>query len=470
MARFTLGLLLAGVVCTGGAAFGQDNSAPSNAVYASDEDYPVMLRPRPEYDAKGIPFGGFRLLPTLALSGSYDDNVLRAQTGALSDYFFTEAPAVRLQSQWAEDSLEFYGGASNYNYLTLTQENLVDWNAGADSRIVVVDGSSIYGAVSAAQLHELLASPNTVGFQKSPNRYFQYHGEASATFQPNRFGLTAGGSADNYIYQDTPLIGGGFLNNKDRSYDEYQGYAKAFYDFSPGYSAFLRGSYDTRQFTVHLDRTGVDRSSNGYRADGGVDLQVSRLVSGEVYVGYLNQDFKAPLKNVSGLDYSVKLDWLATPLLTVHLTGARNLTPTTLTGAAASDDKSIGVSADYEVLRNLIFQGHANFVDSSYPGIARHDEAPDLGANVKFLINEYLSADLAYDYTQRATNVPGVKFQDNTVTVGVKFARLTIRQISSTAHGKRLYCASYWWIAGARPRVESSFWRNRTPQLNRSSP
>jgi len=419
MARVTFGLVLAGIVFTGGAAFGQDNSAPSNAVYASDEDYPVMLRPRPEFDAKGIPFGGFRLFPTLALSGSYDDNVLRAQTGALSDYFFTEAPAIRLQSQWAEDSLEFYGGASNYNYLTLTQENLVDWNAGADSRIVVGDGGSIFGAASAAQLHELLASPNTVGFQKSPNRYFQYHGEAGATFQPNRFGLTAGGSADNYIYQDTALNGGGVLNNKDRSYDEYQGYGKAFYDFSPGYSAFLRGSYDTRQFTVHLDRTGVDRSSNGYRADGGIDLQISRLVSGEVYIGYLKQDFTAPLKNVSGLDYNAKLDWLATPLLTVHLTGARTLTPTTLAGASIEDDESYGLAADYEVLRNLIFQGHAKFVDSSYPGLTRHDQSPDLGVGAKYLINEYLSADIAYDYTQRGTNSPGLKFKDNTVTIGL---------------------------------------------------
>jgi len=44
------------------------------------------------------------------------------------------------------------------------------------------------------------------------------------------------GSADNYTYLNTPLIGGGFLNNKDRSLHEYQGYAKASYDFSPGYS------------------------------------------------------------------------------------------------------------------------------------------------------------------------------------------------------------------------------------------
>lgn len=418
--RFTLGLL-AGLVLVGNpiAALAQGSATPNTQVYASDEDYPVMQRPRPEYDAKGIPLGGFRLFPSLDLSAAYDDNVFRTQNSQTSDWYFQEAPSLRLQSQWAEDALEFYGGANNYNYATQTRENLTDWNAGADSRIKVTEAFSLYGAGSAAQLHEFLSSPNTVGFQASPNRYFLYHGEGDFTLQPNRLGLTAGGTADTYIFQNTPLIGGGFLNNKDRSFDEYQGYGKIFYDFSPGYSAFLRGSYDTRGYKVYLDRSGEHRSSTGYRVDGGLDMQVSQLVSGEFYVGYLSQNFTAPLKDVNGVDYSVRLDWLASPLVTVHLYGARTLDQTTFKGASVMDDKSFGVSADYELLRNVIIQAHASYVDTSYPGLTRHDEAPDIGVNGRFLINEYAALNVGYTYTQRATNAAGSKFQDNLVSIAL---------------------------------------------------
>jgi hypothetical protein len=392
--------------------------APSYADTA-EEDLPVMARPRPEYDAKGIPLGGFRLFPDLNLTSAYDDNIYRTQTNKFNDFVFEIAPAVRVRSDWNRHMLEAYAGIENYEYATQTSENLTDWNAGADGRYDITGGASVYGNGSAAQLHEARSSPNQVGFQAAPNRYFQYHGETDATYQPNRFGLTAGAQVDSFIYQNTPTVGGGFLNNKDRNYSEYQGYAKAFYDFSPGYTGFLRASYDTRQFAQELDRTGVHRSSNGYKVDGGVDLQISHLLSGEVYLGYLKQDFSAPLKSVSGLDYAAKLDWLATPLLTVHLQGSRILTQVILAGASVSDDKSVGISADYEILRNVIAQAHANYVDSSYTGIARHDESPDLGLGVKYLINRYASVGVAYAYTERLTNVSGIKYKDNYVSIGL---------------------------------------------------
>lgn len=383
------------------------------------ENLPVMARPRPEYDAKGIPLGSFRLFPDLNVTGAYDDNIFRTQTNKIDDFVFDIAPAFRIRSDWNQHMLEAYAGLNNYEYASNSSENLTDWNAGADGRYDITGGSSVYANGQASQLHEARSSPNATGFQAAPNRYFQYHGETDATYQPNRFGLTAGAQVDSFIYQNTPITGGGYLNNKDRNYSEYQGYGKASYDFSPGYTGFLRASYDTRQFVQPLDRTGVHRSSNGYKVDGGVDLQLSHLISGEVYLGYLNQDFSAPLKSVSGLDYAVRLDWLATPLMTVHLQGSRILTQVIIAGASVSDDKSIGLSADYEILRNLIAQAHVNYVDSSYIGIARHDDAPDLGMGLKYMINRYASVDLAYDYTERLTNVTGIKYKDNYVSLGL---------------------------------------------------
>jgi hypothetical protein len=163
----------------------------------------------------------------------------------------------------------------------------------------------------------------------------------------------------------------------------------------------------------------VHRSSTGYDVDGGVDLQLTHLISGEIYVGYQDQTFSAPLPDVSGLDYSVKFDWLATPLLTVHLLAAHSLTQVILAGASISDNNSVGLSADYEFRRNVIVQAHATYTVSTYPGITRQDTLPDLGVGVKYLINRSLSADLTYDYTERATNLVGANFQDNEIMIGL---------------------------------------------------
>lgn len=392
---------------------------PAQNVSTDIEDLPVMARPRPEYDPMGIPVGGFLLFPQLTVDGTYDSNVFRTPETELDDYFFTFSPSLRLRSNWGRHSLEFYGGVDAYEYLKYTQENLADWDTGADGRYDIAEGISLYGNGLVAEEHESLASPNVLGNQKSPTRYYDKHAEVSATAQPNRLGFSAGGSFDHYDYLNTPLIGGGQEDNGDRDFDDYQAFAKSFYDLSPGYSLFLRTSYESRQFDQYFDRNGLHRSSTGYHADAGGDLQLSHLVSGEVYLGYLKYDFSGPLLNVGGLDYGAKLDWLATPLITVHLEGGRMLNQVILVGASIQDSQSVGVSADYEFRRNLIVQARADYVDSSYPGIVRHDKAPDAGIGVKYLLTQLLSLEANYTYTGRSTNALGGSFHDNEITVGI---------------------------------------------------
>src|ERR1700722_17532045 len=113
------------LVTATGVAHAQTNvvSAP-DYVPTSDEDYPVMARPRPEYDAKGIPLGGFRLFPTLDLGASYDSNILRTDTNYVDDYIFNIVPSYKIQSQWNQHTLEFYGGLNDYQYAQNTSENV----------------------------------------------------------------------------------------------------------------------------------------------------------------------------------------------------------------------------------------------------------------------------------------------------------------------------------------------------------
>ena len=383
------------------------------------EDMPVMARPRPDYDPLGIPVGGFLLFPTLVGYGTYDSNVFRTTNNTLDDYFFTISPSLRLKSNWGLNSLELYGGANAYQYLTYSHQNLADWNVGGDGRYDIAEGISVYANGSVSDAHESLASPNTVGNQQSPTRYYDKHADFSTTVQPNRLGFNAGGIFDAYDYVNTRLIGGGLENNADRNFDEYQAYLRPFYEFSPNLTIFARGYYDSRQYAQFLDRSGVHRSSTGYEVDGGADVQFTHLISGEVYVGYLKYDFSKPLTDVTGLNYGVKLDWLATPLITVHLEGERTLTPVILPGAPVQDNKIVSLSADYELLRNLIIQARTDYYDSAYPGSTRHDKAPDFQLGTKFLINHLMSLDLDYILTKRASNAPGGTFDDSQITLGL---------------------------------------------------
>lgn len=390
----------------------------------TEQDVGVMDRARPAYDAKGIPLGGFRLFPKLDLNASYDDNVFRTQT-AVSDYFFTVSPSARLKSQWGRHFFEIYAGLNNYNYTTYSGQNLTDWRIGSDGRIDVSRAANISANVTYGELHELWSAPNNVaGFQASPNRYFQTHSDVSVVYQPNRLGFGIGGVFDNYNWTTTPRTGGGFLYNDDRDQNEYQAYAKVYYDFSPGYSGYLKASYDERDFDMFYDRSGLHRSSHGYRVDAGVNLQISHLVAGELYLGYLQQSFAQnvvhPLKNVSGFDYGAQLDWFVSPVLTVHLNGKRSLDDVVLSGVSVADNKSVALSADYEFRPNIIVQVRASYADTRFVGSTRTDRYPGLGVGVVYLVNRYASLDLNYNYSGRSTNIAAFKYTDNTVSIGLK--------------------------------------------------
>jgi hypothetical protein len=391
-----------------------------NYLFASADNLGVMERARPDYDPKGLPLGAFRLFPDLAILGAYDSNIFRTEN-AQSDEFLEVLPTFRLVSQWSQDFLEFYGGANNYDYAKFSSQNLTDWDFGSDGRLDITHAAFVTANAFYSELHEPNWSPNVTGSQAQPNRYYQAHVDTTGQYQPSRLGFEWGGSFDRYDWNATPLIGGGVQSNSDRNMDEYQAYARVFYGFPPDYSGFLRAAYDSRQFDLELDRNGLNRSSTGYRMDGGIDLALTHLIHGEIFGGYLTQSFNAPLPDISTPDYGVSLTWYTTPLLTLHLYGRRDLTDTILDDASVSDDQSVGASADYELLRNIIVQAHVNYTHSHFVGIMRTDDLPDAGIGVKYLINRYLSADLSYDYSHRSSNAPDQNFGDSTVIAGVAF-------------------------------------------------
>ena len=374
----------------------------------TEQDVGVMERARPAYDAKGIPTGGFRAFPELDVSETYDDNVFRRNTGQ-ADFITTISPTLRYSSEWGRHQVELYGGANSYVYSDYTAQNLTDWNVGLDGRIDVLRELTVTMNGYYSELHESWEAPNNViGFQAQPNRYYAGHFDFSTAYKPNRLSIVAGGSYDRLDWTDTPAIGGGFIRNGDRSQNEYQGFVRTAYDFSPGYSAYVRVAYDNRKFDELFDRSGYDRSLSGYRVDGGLVLQLTHLIRGEVYGGYIRQNFNqsvpTPLPNGNGADFGANLDWFATPLLTVHLFAEHNFSDVVLSGVSQADNSTVSVRADYELRPNILLHAGFGYISTTFTGSSRVDSQPSAEISSEYLINQNFSLQFGYRYGERTSN------------------------------------------------------------------
>jgi hypothetical protein len=379
----------------------------------------VMDRARPEYDAAGVPLGGLTLYPTLAASVSSDDNIYRAP-GATSDAIWTISPRLDLRSNWDSDAVQVFGQLDHLAYMNHDSESRTNWMLGGLGRLDLAQGSFLSNESSYFDTHESRTSPDLSLLALSPTRYRHVHTEGTASGQFSVINLTGTVDYDRFDFDSTQLIGGGTIANADRDRNVYEVTGRASYELAPEQTLFAQFTYDKRDFDSLLDRNGFDRNSDGYRVDIGASMMVTPLIRATGYVGLLQQNYAAPLRDVSTMDFNAKIDWFATELLTAHFVASRIVDDTTISGASSVDVRHVGASVDYELLRQLILQPRINYSDDKFNGVPRDDKITSAGLEVKYLLNRNFAAYAGYDFQQRDTNATGRDYSDNVFTIGLR--------------------------------------------------
>ncbi|MBN9589378.1 MAG: hypothetical protein BGN85_01925 [Alphaproteobacteria bacterium 64-11] len=379
----------------------------------------VMDRARPEYDAQGLPVGGLTLFPTLAAAGTLDDNIYRAADPTV-DSLWTISPRLDLRSNWLNNAFQLYSQLDHYAYDSHDTETRTDWIVGGLGRLDLAPGSYAMVRSSYFDTHESRTSPDLSLTALSPTRYTRGHADGTLVGQFSAFTLTGMLSYDRYDFDSTKLIGGGFIDNGDRNRNALEATGRVSYELAPEQAVFVQMTYDRRDFDRQVDRNGFDRNSDGTRVDAGVSMMMTPLIRGTAYVGWLQQNYAAPLKDANGIDFNAQIDWFATELLTAHLTASRIIDDTTIAGASSVEVSRVGASADYELLRPLILQPYVRYTDENFQGITRDDQISEAGLEARYLMNNYLAAYVGFDFQNRATTATGRDFTDHVFTLGIR--------------------------------------------------
>jgi len=416
-----LGVALIGLAGNAGPAYSQIPYLGLGQIESPLEEYSVLGRSRPEYDPQGLPLGAFRAYPTLTFGASYDDNVLRTSSDHQGDFVFEASPAIEVRSQWVRHYFALSAGATDYRLARLSSENRTEWDVAAGGRLDVLTGFNLSGAVSYASTFEARTSQDQSGAER-PTPYNTSGARAAVSWNPFRFGVQLGAAVQRFEYGNTvltPAFGGGEQNNHDRDRNVYSSYTTLLYEFSPGYGAFVRPSFEKVVYDLQTGRA-TGRDSTSHRVDSGVSLLLTRLITGEVYLGYLHYDFEGSnFSDLSGLDYGARLSWYPSELVTVHLNASRTPTATTLSGASVADDRMVEVGADYELLRNVIVQGGLAYSNTRFDGTSRIDEDLSARLGMRYLLNRHLAANFSYARSTRASSESGFGFVDNTVSIAL---------------------------------------------------
>ncbi|MBY0447195.1 MAG: outer membrane beta-barrel protein [Hyphomonadaceae bacterium] len=388
-----------------------------------DQNQSVAERSRAEYEPNGIRVRSFEIRPRLTTDVAYLDNVFAEESNRDSDAVIGLRSALNVNSTWSRHSVSGGFTSDTLFFTEFGSEDRTSWRGNVEGRLDLGRSSQL----GAGALFRRNIAPRTS--PETPLASLDLVQETSqgvfvtGAHEFNRLRLSARAERTNFNFGDITTIGGQTLSLDDRERVEWRASGRADYALSPDSSVFVEGGWNQRDFDV-IPLSGVARSSTGQTFLAGFRTDVTRLLRGEVSIGYLRQDFQAANVNVvAGLATRIALEYFPTPLTTVRLNAQREIQDTGVDSGAGIFSTNVGLGVDHELLRNLILSASGGYNRQSFRGLPRTDTFYNAEVGARYLINRNLSLGASYRFDHGATNnVAGRDFGLNSFRVSLTVA------------------------------------------------
>lgn len=401
--------------------------APYAEIYRAPDALPRPRRPaRPAdepFDPLGIRVGTFIVKPAIEVTRAYDSNAERFAGGRGSPYTIT-APELSVRSQWPVHELTatLRGTYSTYDNVSTLNRPSADGkvNARIDAARDLrydVEGRFILGT----------DNPGSPNLQAGLSRFpiFTTLGTTvGATKSFNRLELTLKGSFDRTVYQASHLTDGTTSSNDDRNFDQYGATVRAAYEVTPGIKPFVEVFTDRRIHQLALDRNGEQRDSSGVTPRVGGTFELSRILTGELSVGYQMRRYKDPgLPDLSGMVADASLKWAATGLTTATLTASSRTDETILANTSGTFRRDVGLQIDHAFRRWLLATIKLGVGYDRYVGFDRADTRTSIGTALTYKFNRELWFKGEYRNERLHSNVASADYNAHVWLFGLRLQR-----------------------------------------------
>lgn len=381
--------------------------------------------PEDPYAQLGVRAGAFTLFPAIELSGGYDTNPQQS-SNAKGATIYTVAPETKVQSNWSRHELkaDLRGGFTGYSPDTEPTLSRPRFNGTADGRIDVTKTTRIDLGGSALVATDNPGSPDLqAGLAKLPI-YTTFGGSVGLGQKFNRFDVSLKGDAERTAYQDSELTDGSTASNEDRNFNQYGVRLRGGYEVAPGLTPFIEGGADNRRHDLTTDTAGYQRNSKGLTGKIGTTFELSRLLTGEVSLGYTKRKYDdTRLENLSGLIGDASLVWTANSLTTVKFTASSSIGESTVAGVSGVLYRNVGLQVDHSFRRWLIGSVKLGFGLDDYVGSTREDKRFSAGAGLTYKFNRFVQLKGEFRQDWQHSNVSGNDYTASTFLLGLRFQR-----------------------------------------------
>ncbi len=369
----------------------------------------VADRTRSEYDPVGARLGSFILLPRVETSVAYDDNIYAARADKVSDEILTITPAARLSSQWQRNRLDINALYSRNFYASRGSESNSNYQVDAAGILDVSRQTQVRLQALAGRFIESRTDINSFSAIASPTRFTRVSGRAGLDHQFNTLAVSAEAGVQKLSYSDTRLIDNTVFDQSFRDNVLTDGTLRLRYGLRTGTAFVVQVSADKLHYNnapPPVLGAVANRDTSGYRVEGGLILELSSLIYGDVRIGYLHRNTADPtIKNVSGLSFAANVLWNVTPLTSVRLIANRSVEDS-VSRIVAGNLRSQGtLTVDHELLRNVLLNASVRYANISPIGPVSDSQELEFRAGATYYLNRRFGLRASYRLYDRSSKV-----------------------------------------------------------------
>jgi hypothetical protein len=385
------------------------------------------------FGAVGDYAGGFLVKSAVELSGGYDTNPGRTFAPKGSPLYVV-APEFLAVSDWERHAVvaDLRGSFTGYGNAfpppgdgtissAPTNIDRPDFIGHVDGRLDVSRDTRLMAQLRLRVATDNPGSPNIqAGLAKYPI-YSTVGGTFGADQNFNRLQLSAGGTLDRTVYQNSVLTDGEVTSNDDRNFNQYGGVGRVSYDLLPGIKPFGEIEGDSRVHDVRFDRAGFQRDSSGGYVRAGTSFEFSRLLIGELSLGYAARNYVDPRLNpLQGLLVASSLTWTATPLTTAKYYSTTSIDETTVPGVSGVLTHTYTFEVDHDFRRWLTAVGRFTYGTYDYQGDGRFDRTYSIEGDLVYRVTRNLSLKGTLSRNILDSNIPGNSTASTVMLLGVR--------------------------------------------------
>lgn len=386
---------------------------------------PAPRRRAPEedpYAPLGLRVGSVTLRPAITNSIGHDSNPQRAAgAGVRGSVFSRHEAELGVRSDWSTHELRgtLRGGYSRY--LRERDASRPDGEGNLDLRLDATRDTRILIETRYRLDTQRPGSPDLNAPVTGRPKTLTYGGSLGVTHDINRLQLTLRGSVDRSDYEDAKLASGAILSQRDRNMTQYGLRARLGYEVTPGFRPFVQAEIDRREFDLTRDASGYARSSKGVTGRVGSTFELSRLLTGEVSVGYQDRKYEdSRLKNLRGAIGEASILWTPTPLTTVTLRGTAELGDTTVAGSSGTTARRVNLEVAHALRRNVTVTGFGSYGRTEYDGQGLREDFAQIGARLEYRLTRTFALRASFTHERLMSTAVGSDYTANIAQVGLR--------------------------------------------------